>query len=175
MNLLDNWMRDHLTSERSLFTAQDVRSLYPHLSDGAFKTLLSRHAMRGSVKRVCRGVYLDSRFEASGFVLFHTAALLRANDFVYLSLETVLSEEGMMSQQPLGWITLVTSGRSSIIKCGAFGSIEFVHTKRSPSSVHPHLHYDNRYRLWRADAALALDDLKRCGRGSLDLVEGRNV
>lgn len=37
----------------------------------------------------------------------------------------------IISQIPINRITLMSSGRSSIINCGTFGSIEFIHTKKS--------------------------------------------
>jgi hypothetical protein len=65
-------------------------------------------------------------------ILYHSAAKLRAGEFNYLSLETVLSDAGAISQIPMNWITIISSGRSNIIDCGAFGKIEFIHTTTSP-------------------------------------------
>lgn len=63
-----------------------------------------------------------------GLVLFHAAARLRASTFNYISLETSLSDAGVISQIPINWITLMSAGRSNNIGCGAWGSIEFVRT-----------------------------------------------
>ncbi|MFV9956330.1 MAG: hypothetical protein AB8V23_04710 [Candidatus Midichloria sp.] len=38
----------------------------------------------------------------------------------------------------------MSSGRSNIISCGKFGTIEFVHTKQKPDSIMPQLEYDGR-------------------------------
>ena len=48
----------------------------------------------------------------SDLVLYHAAARLRADALCYLSLESVLSDAGVISQIPINWITLMTSGRS---------------------------------------------------------------
>jgi hypothetical protein len=85
-------------------------------------------------------------------------------------MESSLSEAGIISQIPLGWITLMTAGRSGIINCGNWGSIEFIHTKRSFETLAPRLFYDKQRRLWRATAALALEDM-RITKRPMDLID----
>jgi hypothetical protein len=105
-----------------------------------------------------------------GLLLFHIAARLRANEFNYISLETVLSEAGVISQMPMNWISLMSSGRSNHITCGRYGTIEFVHTTRKPSELMQQLIYDLRCGLWRANVALALHDMRVTHR-NLDLID----
>jgi hypothetical protein len=162
-------------AQGGVFAAQDLRALLPDLSDAAFKTLLSRAAERQQVgerlQRVCRGVYVyGSAAERSGLLLFHVAAVLRANAFNYISLETALSAQGLISQVPMNWVSIMSSGRSSIVRCGAWGTLEFVNTSRQPSDLADQLHYDAACRLWRASPALALRDM-RATRRSMDLVD----
>lgn len=121
--------------------------------------------------RVCRGIYLNPRTDyPAGLVLYHTASKLRAGYFNYVSLESVLSDAGVISQIPINWITLMSSGRTYTADCGDFGNIEFIHTKKNPDDVAERLAYDNRIRLWRADVGLALKDMKYTGR-PLDLID----
>lgn len=165
------------SAQGCVFAAQDLRALLPGLSDGAFKTLLSRAADRhqagARLQRVCRGVYVYGTAAAnSGLLLFHAAAVLRAHCFNYISLETALSAQGLISQVPMNWVSIMSSGRSSIVSCGAWGTIEFVHTSRQPDNLADQLHYDAACRLWRASPALALRDM-RATRRSMDLVDGR--
>lgn len=101
---------------------------------------------------------------------FHAAAKLRAHCFNYLSLETVLSDAGIISQIPMNWITLMSSGRSQTINCREFGHIEFIHTKKKPADVAALLTYDSRCHLWRASADLAIRDMRATGRDT-DLME----
>jgi len=156
--------------EHYLFSPSDFSVVFADLSSAAVKVLLSRAAADGLLKRVCRGIYLYDRIDyPRGMVLYHTIAKLRAGTFNYLSLETVLSEAGMISQVPLQWITLMSGGRSARVSCGTFGTIECIHTRRTPSSLGERVTYDNRRKLWRADTTLALEDMKRTGR-PLDLV-----
>ncbi len=163
------------SADGGVFATQDLRALLPSLSDGAFKTLLSRATDRQQagerLQRVCRGVYAYGRAaESSGLLLFHVAAVLRANGFNYISFETALSAQGLISQVPMNWVSIMSSGRSSIVPCGAWGTIEFVHTSRQPHDVADQLVYDSACRLWRASPALALRDM-RATRRSLDLVD----
>ncbi len=160
-----------------VFATQDLRALLPDLSDGAFKTLLSRAVDRQHtgehLQRVCRGVYVYGQAAASsGLLLFHAAAVLRANGFNYISLETALSAQGLISQVPMNCVSIMSSGRSSIVHCGAWGTIEFVHTSRQPNDLAEQLSYDAACRLWRAKEQLALRDM-RATRRSLDLVDMR--
>lgn len=159
------------TAERCLFTPSDIRALVPDISDSSWRTLLSRSAPEIGLVRLCRGLYLYEPAERSdGLLLFRAAARLRADDFNYVSLETVLSEAGVISQVPQGWISVMTSGRGGMISCGRRGSIEFVHTSRKPDQVSEHLTYDERYGMLRADVTLAIRDM-RATRRDLDLID----
>ncbi len=157
-------------TERYLFTPSDLRALLPDLSEAAFKTLLSRAVKENHLSRVCRGLYLYNQAAQSGLLLFHAAARLRASSFNYISLETVLSEAGVISQIPTNWISVMSSGRSTLISCGRFGTIEFVHTQQKPEEVAKQLVYDARYKMWKATVALALRDMRATHR-SLDLID----
>ncbi|MDD3935671.1 type IV toxin-antitoxin system AbiEi family antitoxin domain-containing protein [Rhodoferax sp.] len=158
-------------AEHYLFAPADLRALLAGLSDAAFKTLLSRATATGLITRVCRGLYLYNRVDyPRGLLLFHAAARLRADTFNYISLETALSDAGVISQIPINRITLMSSGRSNVIGCGILGSIEFVHTRKRPQDVADQLHYDQRCHLWRATVALALLDM-RLTRRNMDLID----
>lgn len=158
-------------ADHYLFTTADLRAVLPALSQGAFKALLRRAENADVLQRVCRGLYLyDRAGYPRGLTLFHAAARLRADGFNYLSLETVLSDAGVISQMPINWITLMSSGRSSVIRCGEWGTIEFVRTRKRPAVVREWLTYDRRRRLWRASVALALRDMKTTRRDT-DLID----
>lgn len=162
-------------SEHYLFSLSDFYQLFPGMRVDALRVLLGRAVKSELLARVCRGIYLYPKSGyRKGLELYQTAARLREDTFCYLSLESVLSEEGIISQIPFGWITLMTGGRSGVINCGRRGNIEFIHTKKSPESVSPLLVYDRRYRLWRARVSLALEDMK-AARRSMDLVDWEAV
>lgn len=157
--------------EHYLFTLADLKGAMPEQSQGGFKALVCRGVKDGLLKRVCRGLYLYPAVEyAAGLVLFHAAARLRAGEFNYISLETALSDAGVISQIPINWITLMSSGRSHIVNCGDFGRIEFVHTKKRPENLAECLVYDSACRLWRASVAQAIKDMLATRR-STDLID----
>lgn len=170
MKLLITWLTEHANSNRGIYSFKDMRALYPELSDIAFKTLLSRSVSSGHLIKVCRGIYLSKYSTPDGLTLFHTASMLRANDFNYISLETALSDAGIISQIPLNTITIMSSGRSNIIDCGQFGKIEFIHTTQKPDQIMNQLQYDDNCGLWRANVALALRDMRATHR-SIDLLD----
>jgi len=169
MKVLVTWLEKFADSEHYLFTLNDLRALFPALSHSAFKTLLSRVVGAGYLGRVCRGLYIYKPFSSSGLVLFHAAALLRANEFNYISLETALSDAGVISQIPINWISIMSSGRSNVVSCGVFGTIEFVHTNQKPDRIMQQLHYDAKCKHWRATVSLALRDM-RAARRDCDLI-----
>jgi hypothetical protein len=159
------------SNEMGVFSYTHLRALFPGLSDGAFRGLMSRLVAKCFLKRVCNGIYFfKPGFTHNGLLLYHVASLLRSNHFNYLSLETVLSDHGVISQVPLQWISLMSSGRSNIIDCGEFGTIEFIHTTQPPSKLVDALIYDQRLGLWRANIDLAMRDMKRTLR-NMDLID----
>jgi hypothetical protein len=92
-------------------------------------------------------------------------------DYCYVSLESRLSELGLISQIP-GVLTLMTSGRSQRYET-LYGAIEFTHTQRDVPSLceADEIVYDNDRAIHVATADCALRDLKRVGR-NLNLVLG---
>lgn len=154
-----------------LFAVRDFAPVFPELSYTALKALLARAVNAGLLERLCKGIYLYPRVDyPRGFELYHGAARLRADHFNYISLETALSDAAVISQVPINWITILSSGRTHQISCGHRGTIEFIHTKKSPGNVAPYLTWDERCRLWRASPELAMQDMRATGR-SLDLVD----
>ena len=168
---LANALASLADSDRYLFTLSDLKCVLPEHSQGAFKALLSRSVKTGLLLRICYGLYLyQPAAQDTGSILFHAAAKLRAHCFNYLSLETVLSDAGIISQIPINWITLMSSCRSQTINCNEFGHIEFIHTKKKPGDIAESLVYDPRCRLWRASVNLAIRDMRATGRNT-DLME----
>lgn len=171
LHLLRVTLAELTDSEHYLFSATDLQALFPQQSHAAFRRLLSRAVVAGILERACRGIYIACNVSYErGYELFHTAARLRADTLTYISLETALSDAGVISQVPVGRITLMSTGRTSTVDCGRFGIIEFRHTQREPDQISDGLVYDRRCRLWRAVPELALRDLRAVGR-SLDLVD----
>lgn len=169
MKILKDWLERNATEKNYLFTPQDLKLLHPNLSATALKTILSRAVNANLLERVCRGLYAYKK-PANGLLLFHAAAYLRRDTFNYISLETALSNVGIISQVPMQWISIMSSGRSNIISCANFGTIEFIHTSQKPVDLMNQLIYDKHCRLWRANIALAIRDMKITQR-NCDLID----
>jgi predicted transcriptional regulator of viral defense system len=171
IKILTHWLQENANSEHYLFTLQDLRGLFPDLSHGALKTLLSRAVRAGYLERVCHSLYAYKKVIPShGLLLFHAAARLRGREFNYISLETVLSDAGVISQVPMNWISIMSSGRSNKIACGKFGTIEFIHTNKKPAQVVDQLTYNAQRKLWQASVRLAISDMKATHR-NCDLID----
>lgn len=169
MKKLGQSLRTLADREHCVFASSDLAAAVPECDQLA--VLLSRATKAGLLKRVCRGIYFYPVPDYSaGHLLFHAAARLRAGEFNYISLETVLSEVGVISQVPMNWICLMTSGRSHVVDCGDYGHIEFVHTAQRPDDVSDELTYDPERHLWRASVRQALRDMKATRR-SMELVD----
>ena len=155
--------------EHCVFAPSDLAAAVPEC--GQLAVLLSRATKAGLLKRVCRGIYFYAVPDyPAEHLLFHAAARLRAGEFNFISLETTLSDTGVISQVPMNWICLMTSGRSHVVDCGDYGHIEFVHTAQRPDDVGDELSYDSERHLWRASVRQALRDMKATRR-SLALVD----
>tara|TARA_R110002049_G_scaffold61941_2_gene166046 strand:+ start:135 stop:668 length:534 start_codon:yes stop_codon:yes gene_type:complete len=169
MKKLDQTLRTLANREHCVFAPSDLAAAVPEC--GQLAVLLSRATKAGLLKRVCRGIYWYPVVDYPvANLLFHAAARLRAGEFNYLSLETVLSDSGVISQVPMNWISLMTSGRSYVVDCGDHGHIEFVHTVQRPDDVSDQLTYDPDRHLWRASVRQALRDMKATRR-SMELLD----
>ncbi len=166
---LSETLRSLAGPEHCVFAPSDLAAAVPGC--GQLAVLLSRATKAGLLKRICRGIYFYPAPDyPCGNLLFHAAARLRAGEFNYISLETVLSDAGVISQVPMNWISLMSSGRSHVVDCGDYGHIEFVHTAQRPEDIAGELAYDAERHLWRASLRQAMRDV-RATRRSMELVD----
>ena len=171
IKLLEKTLEQNVDSQHCLFSQQDFSSVFPDMTPENLTVLLSRAVKSNILERICKGIYLYTKTDYdSSLILFKVAAKLRANNMNYVSLETVLSQSGAISQQLLGWITVMTAGRSGIINCGRFGTVELIHTAKNFGKIMPELRLDRVTGMFWASEKLALQDMKDCKRPT-DLVE----
>ena len=169
---LEEILWKYSTPDSFLYSPDDLKVFFPGMTEGALMQLLSRAVAAGILERVCKGIYLYPRVQyQSSKVLYMVASRLRAEYFNYISLESVLCAHSVISQQMLSWLTVMTTGRSNIINCGRFGSVEFIHTMKSGSVLKNHLSVDPWSGMLVADVRLAMEDEKACRRKSLGLVD----
>lgn len=148
------------------FSARQLKSYMPGESDAAFKETVKRAIKAELLERVCRGAYVNPReFKYHNYKLEAIAVVLRSGGYPYVSLESALSEYGIISQVMLNRLTVMTSGRSQTYKT-KYGVIEFTHTTRTDMEVMENTLQKEGRPLRQAIPALAVKDLKRVKRNT---------
>jgi predicted transcriptional regulator of viral defense system len=157
-------------SGRYVFNKRDLAKLFPNDGPKAFDEGLNRIVKAGFLKRACRGTYVNENAQnLDGQVIEHIVKTLRRGCYNYISLESMLSEYGVISQIPMDRLTVMTTGKSGVYKT-PYGVIEFTHTKRSVDSILSNTQHVKNRLLRVATKKTALRDLKRVGR-NLNLIQ----
>lgn len=159
---------------RYVFKRGDLAKIFHEDSPRAFKAGLNRLVQEGLLLRPARGVYAFAMAHSrDSHAIEHVALALRRGEYNYVSLESALSEYGVISQIPVDRLTVMTTGRKGVYGT-PLGTIEFVHTKRKPSAILAGVVDVNRP-LRLATAQTAWRDLKRVGRNTHLVNEGELV
>lgn len=163
---LVNRLRKFDRKGRRVFNLKDLRKIFPEETDESFRVRLRAIAALpdSPVRRATRGIYVFTD-SARGLenILEEIAKTARRGDHSYLSLESALSEHGLISQVMVGRITVMTTGRSGTFKT-PWGDIEFTHTERDPEQFVDDLLTFKGRPLRMANKELALRDIRRVGR-----------
>ena len=131
LDVFDSWDR----KGRAVFTTSDLKKIFPREKDKTFSEGLRRLVHNGLLTRAANGVYVYTRARSKGSdIILKVAKALRRGFYSYVSLESALSEHGVISQIPTSRVTIMTTGRCGVFKT-PFGVIEFTHTKRSPVDI----------------------------------------
>ncbi len=157
---------------RYVFTKQDLSKLFYKDNPKALTEGLNRLINDGVIIRACRSVYVNVHaYSFDGYVIEQIAKTLRRGEYNYVSLESMLSEYGLISQIPIDRLTVMTTGRKGIFKT-QYGVIEFTHTKKSVFDLLSHVIRVKGRPLRIACRELALRDLKNVGRNVKMVSEG---
>ena len=161
LDILNTWdKRGHY-----VFTKGDLAKLFYESAESLVKTL-ERLTDKGILIRAARGVYVFGYSNHLGaYTLEEIAQTLRRNEYNYLSLESALSEWGVISQAPIDRITVMTTGRKGEFQT-PFGVIEFTHTENSPDYIRENTIWRKPYPLRIANETLALKNQRRVGRNA---------
>lgn len=149
---------------RYIFQHRDLKKIFHEDTERNLNETLKRLVKNQILERVARGIYLYtlSRDRFSSNTLEIIAKTLRRGEYTYISLESALSEYGVISQIPVDRLTVMTTGRKGQHKT-RYGVIEFTHTKKSVPDI-----VDSIRRVGRplrvATEETAIRDLKRVGR-----------
>ncbi len=144
----------------------DIEKMFPDEQEKALEKSLQRMVADGLLVRVAKGFYLNpAALSKNSRVVEQIAQTMRPGHFNYLSLESILSEYGVISQIPPSRITVMTTGASGTYQT-PYGTIEFTRTKRRPPAIIQRtISVEGRpLRIARKDAAIK--DLMRVGRNT---------
>src|SRR3990167_9014389 len=123
---------------RYIFTNHELAKLFPEDSRKALIAGLERLVKSGLLQRACRSIYINKEAHCfDSYAIERITKTLRAGQYNYVSLESALSE---------------------------YGVIEFTHTKRSAADILQNTLVDTARPLRIATKKTAWRDLKRTGR-----------
>ena len=154
-----------------LYTKAMFRILFPQETEDALKKSLQRHLRSGILQKVSKNLYANERARSAAVDrLPALVPYLKPSEINYISQESRLSQLGEISQMPLNYLSMMTSGSSRIFRT-RYGDVQFTHTKRPIEYILAHTETDPVTGLLAADSTLALKDLMRSGRATRNLVE----
>src|SRR3990167_1467665 len=157
-------IRDFDKKGRFVFSKHDLSKLFPEDNQKALEEGLNRLIKAGLLVRACRGIYVNDFAQSKdSYVIEHVAKALRRGEYNYVSLESILSEYGVISQIPLDRLTVMTTGRKGTYQT-PYGVIEFTHTKRSVDDILNSIKDIAGRPLRVASKQAAIRDLRRVGR-----------
>lgn len=149
---------------KAFFSKKDLKIAFPDESLPALNKSINRLIKSNIIERITNGVYHYCYASTiSGYPIEEVVLAMRPLDVQYVSLESALSEYGLISQIPMSRLTVMTTGRSGTYKTKR-GVIEFTHTDRPLTSLLDRgIRVKNRP-LPIATKEAALSDLKRVKR-----------
>jgi len=147
-----------------VLTKGDLEKLFPEEQEKAFEKSLQRLVTDGILERVTKGVYLNPMaMSKKSHIVEDIAVVLRRACFSYVSMESILSEYGVISQVPIRRVTIMTTGAKGVYDT-PYGTIEFTHTKRRPADIIRRTLTVKNRPLRIASREAAVQDLVRAGR-----------
>lgn len=158
---------------RSVYRKRDFEIIFNEQGKTLDQTL-ARLVKSGILERPAHGIYVFAASSSNAAnILELIARNLRRGEFTYESLESALSQWGVISQIPLDRITFMTTGRSGEYKT-PYGVIEFTHTKTPLTTIARNIVYRDDHALPIASKGFAYTNLKSVGR-NLDLVDAEEL
>jgi predicted transcriptional regulator of viral defense system len=114
---------------------RDLEKLFPDEGEKAMEKSLQRMVSDALLQRVARGLYVNPVAASKNrWATEEVAKALRPGCLSYVSLESILSEYGAISQIPINRLTVMTTGRSGLHET-PFGTIEFTHTRKARTVI----------------------------------------
>jgi hypothetical protein len=150
-----------------VLTKKDIGKLFPLEDEKSMEKSLQRMVKDGLLIKAARGIYINALVASrhKSWMLENIAKALRPGKLSYVSLESMLSEHGVISQIPLNRLTVMTTGAGGIHDT-PYGTIEFTHTKRSIPEILDRTIFIKDRPLRIAKKQAAVSDLLRVGRNT---------
>lgn len=143
-----------------VFTTSDFRKILHGYHEKSIARILQDAQNLNILSCPSRGIFVNEKTERPRtHLLYEVARTMRRGSYTYLSLESALSEYGVISQVPVNNHTFMTTGRKGVFHT-PYGVIEFTHTSRDPISLVRDLIHNDRP-LPIATMERALSDLRR--------------
>ena len=162
LNILREWDK----KGKYVFNKSELAKLFPNDLPKTLSEGLNRLVKDNLIERACRGVYINQHANSVDlYTIEQIAKTLRYGEYNYISLESSLSEYGVISQMPIDRLTVMTTGRSGVHQTH-YGVIEFTHTKRSVADILENTNHIKHRPLRMATKQAAWRDLKRVGRNT---------
>ena len=115
---------------RYLFRSRDLGLLFGERGN-TLRATIKRLLADEVLERVAHDAYLYGlSCHKGGMILYDIASFLKPGEFSYESFESAASQWGIVSQVPLGRITVATTGLTSE-EDTPYGVVEFTHVDRS--------------------------------------------
>ena len=151
---------------------RDIEKLFPDEGEKALEKSLQRMVTDGLLQRVARGLYVNPAATSKNrWIAEEVAKALRPGCLSYVSLESMLSEYGVISQIPINRMTVMTTGKSGVVDT-PYGVIEFTHTKRGVADILNRTAQSKGRPLRIATQEAAIRDLLRVGRNANMIDQG---
>ncbi len=155
----------------SVWARRDLEKVFPEERGKAMEKSLQRMVLDGLLVKAARGVYIYAlaSTEHHRWRIEEVARALRPGKLCYASLESMLSEYGVISQIPVSRLTVMTNGAGGLHET-PFGTIEFTHTERSVPDILDRTIFVEGRPLRIAKKWAAVQDLRRVGR-NVDMMD----
>lgn len=155
-----------IASGGSVFDTAELAYLLGDQVTPKFNKFLTDCVKKGTLIRIVKGIYTSSITSPDlSKVLFDVTKKLRTGFFNYISLESQLSHTGDISQITMDTLTVMTKGRKGKFNT-PYGTIEFIHTKKSLEQLQNDVYFDFDIKMFRANTKRAIADLKSCRRNT---------
>lgn len=155
-----------IASGGSVFDTAELAYMLDKQVSPAFHKFLTDCVKKGSLTRICKGIYTSAITPPpASTLLYDVAKKLRAGCFNYISLESQLSHTGDISQIPMDRLTIMTTGRKGVFET-PYGVIEFTHTQKPLRQLEEGVYFDVDIKMFRANTERAVADLKACRRNT---------